>query len=285
MSSISATTGICAVFGHPVKHSLSPAIHNAAFEELGLDYVYVAHDVQPDRLAAAIAGTRAMGYRGLSITIPHKIAALACVDEVDGIAKGIGCINTVVNDDGRLCGHNSDGRGALSALRAASADPTGKRVVLLGSGGAARAIAITMAIEAPPVSLAILGVVPGELDVLVRDVGQRGSAKVSGALRSDSSLVDALGQADILLNATPVGMHPNTDATPVPARMLRAGMVVFDAVYNPRRTRLCADAEAAGARTVAGLEMFLGQAATQFELWTGQKAPLSVMRRVLEARL
>jgi shikimate dehydrogenase len=285
MRPISATTAICAVFGHPVKHSLSPAIHNAAFEELDLDYAYVAHDVHPAGLAAAIEGTRAMGYRGLSITIPHKVAALACVDHVDGVAKGIGCINTIVNDDGRLSGHNSDGRGALSALRAADADPTGRRVVVLGSGGAARAIAITMAAEAPPASLTILGVVPSELEALVRDVGQRGPAKVVGAALDQTSLAAALRGAEILLNATPVGMHPNVDATPVPARMLRAGMVVFDAVYNPRRTRLCADAEAAGARTVAGLEMFLGQAATQFELWTGRKAPLSVMRRVLEERL
>jgi shikimate dehydrogenase len=285
MTPISAATQICAVFGHPVKHSLSPAIHNAAFEALGLDYAYVAHDVHPDRLPAAIEGARAMGYRGLSITIPHKIGALACMDAVDAVAEGIGCINTVVNEDGRLFGTNSDGRGALSALCAASADPTRKRVVILGSGGAARAIAITLSALAPPAHLSILGVVKDELDRLVRDVHKQSSAKVEASALDDKSLGDALGQADIVINATPVGMHPNMDATPVPAAMLCAGMVVFDAVYNPRRTRLLADAEAAGARTVAGVEMFLGQAAAQFELWTGQKAPLAVMRRVLSERL
>src|SRR5689334_7422536 len=117
MSSISGKTQVCAVIGHPIGHSLSPAIHNAGFQALGLDFVYVAHDVAPDAVEPAIAGMRALGYRGLSVTIPHKIAAMRCVDEVDDVARGIGCINTIINDGGRLLGRNSDGMGALNALR------------------------------------------------------------------------------------------------------------------------------------------------------------------------
>src|SRR5512142_2559390 len=133
---LDAHTQTCAIFGHPVGHSLSPAIHNAAFAALGLNMVYVAHDVQPAELAAAMAGIRALGYRGLSITIPHKVAALALVDDVDDTARRIGCINTVINEAGTLKGRNSDGLGALGALRAANVRPEQANVVVLGSGGA-----------------------------------------------------------------------------------------------------------------------------------------------------
>ncbi|MCH5374112.1 MAG: shikimate dehydrogenase, partial [Planctomycetes bacterium] len=170
MPFVDAKTKVCAVFGHPVGHSLSPAMHNAAFEALGLPYVYVAHDVPPGSVARALDGIRVMGYRGLSVTIPHKTEAMHGVDEVDATAQGIGCINTVVNEDGRLLGFNSDGRGALNALREAGVDPKGKQVLMLGSGGAARAIAVTLACEAPPERMCILGVQMDELQQLVADV-------------------------------------------------------------------------------------------------------------------
>ncbi len=150
MRAIDAKTTVCGLFGHPVGHSLSPEIHNAAFAALGLPFVYVAHDVEPGNVLKAMEGVRAMGYRGLSITIPHKVTALECVDEVDETARIIGCINTVVNENGHLIGSNSDGLGALSALRDAGADPEGSRTLVLGSGGAARAIAVTIAREALP---------------------------------------------------------------------------------------------------------------------------------------
>ena len=159
MPNINAKTNVCAIFGHPVGHSLSPELHNTAFDALDLPFVYVAHDVQPGNVAKALDGIRVMGYRGLSVTIPHKIEAMQGVDHVHEIARGIGCINTVVNDNGRLVGYNSDGLGALGALRDAGTDPTGKNVLMLGSGGAARAIAITIAQEAPPKQMTILGVV------------------------------------------------------------------------------------------------------------------------------
>jgi shikimate dehydrogenase len=285
MRSIDAKTAVCALIGHPVGHSLSPQIHNAAFAALDLPYVYVAHDVQPGRVGQALQGVRTLGYRGLSVTIPHKVEAMESVDEVDDTARGIGCINTIVRDGDRLFGSNSDGLGALGALRAADADPEGARALILGSGGAARAIAITLSRTAPPTRMAILGVEMDELNCLVADVRQRGRCEVHGERLTEQALVRESSQADILLHCSPIGMHPREDACIVPATVLRKGLVVFDAVYNPRRTKLLRLAEQAGCRTVEGLEMFLGQALVQFELWTGQPAPRDVMRNVLEQNL
>ncbi|HID22781.1 MAG TPA: shikimate dehydrogenase [Planctomycetaceae bacterium] len=285
MPRIDAKTKVCAVIGHPIGHSLSPELHNAAFEALELPYVYVAHDVEPGQVQAALEGVRALGYRGLSVTIPHKVEAMHAVDEIDETALGIGCINTIVNESGRLFGTNSDGLGALGALRDAGADPEGRCVVILGSGGAARAIAITLAREAPPKHITILGIEMEQLERLVADVRQRGRSEDSGEELTDESLRRALDRAELLLHCSPVGMHPKEGRSLVPPELLRSELVVFDAVYNPRRTRLLQDAAAAGCRTVEGIEMFLGQAYVQFELWTGLKAPRDVMRRVVEARL
>lgn len=285
MSRIDPSFRVCALLGHPVGHSLSPALHNAAFEALCLPFVYVAHDIEPGHVPQAIQAARALGYRGLSVTIPHKVAALACVDEIDPTARAIGCINTIVNEDGRLLGTNSDGLGALDALRQAHADPAGKRVVLLGSGGAARALAMTLAFEARPAELLLLGVVPEELERLARDVAERTGAAVSGRALDEVALGEAMARADLLLQCTPVGQYPDTEQSLVPPGLLRPGLTVFDAVYNPRRTRLLRDAAAAGCRVVEGMEMFLGQAMVQFQLWTGEKPPAEAMRRVVLERL
>jgi shikimate dehydrogenase len=285
MSSIDANYRVCALLGFPAHHSMGPAIHNAAFEALGLPLVYVAHDVAPADLAAAVVGARALGYRGLSVTMPHKVAALSLVDEVDAMARAIGCINTVVNQDGRLVGYNSDGQGALDALGRAGISPRGRRVLVLGSGGAARAVAMTMAVRGQPAELEILGVIEDELLRLGRDVAERAGVVVKARMLDDKALAAAVAQADVILHCTPVGMTPDTARSLVPRGLLRPDLAVFDAVYNPRRTLLIAQAAERGCRVVEGMEMFLGQAMVQFELWTGQKAPAEVMRKVIEARL
>jgi len=285
MPPITAKTKVCGILGHPVGHSLSPEIHNAAFQALGLPYVYVAHDVQPGRVVRALEGIRALGYRGLSITIPHKVEALAGVDEVDATAQVIGCINTVVNENGRLLGYNSDGLGAVNALREAGADPRGSHTVVLGSGGAARAVAVTIARETPPHTLTILGIDVAELDRLATDVRRQGTSTVHHEPLTDTALELALARADLVLHCSPIGMHPQEDRSLVPPALLRPTMAVFDVVYNPRRTRLIQDAEQAGCKTILGLEMFLGQAFVQFQLWTGQAAPRDVMRQVVEEKL
>jgi shikimate dehydrogenase len=285
MSRIDASFKVCALLGLPARHSVGPALHNAAFEALSLPLVYVAHEVEPARLVEAFAGARAMDYRGLSITMPHKVAALGLVDDVDDTARAIGCINTVVNQDGRLRGANVDGLGALGALRQAGADPAGRRVLVLGSGGAARALAITIGMAAKPAELLILGAIEDELARLARDVAERTGCRVGAELLTDTALAAGLGKAQILLHCTPVGMKPDSERSLVPRDRLRSDLVVFDAVYNPRRTLLLREATAAGCCVIEGTEMFLGQAALQFELWTGKPAPKEIMRRVLDARL
>jgi len=264
---------------------MGPSIHNTAFEELSLPFVYVAQDVTPENLAAAMAGARALGYRGLSITMPHKVAALALVDEVDAMARAIGCINTVVNENGRLLGYNSDGQGALDALGRAGIDVSGRRILVLGSGGAARAVAMTVAMRGQPAELTILGVVADELSRLGHDVAATTGRGVTTHLLDPSSLATAMKTADVLLHCTPVGMTPNTESSVVPSALLRPDLAVFDAVYNPRRTLLLREAATLRCRVVEGMEMFLGQAAVQFELWTGKPAPIQAMRAVIEARL
>jgi shikimate dehydrogenase len=285
MPQIDAHTRVCALLGHPVGHSLSPAIHNAAFEALGLPFVYVAHDVAPADLGAALRGALACGYRGLSVTIPHKVAALSLVDEVDEAGRIVGCINTVVCDGGRLVGTTSDGQGALNALRAAGANPEGRKVTILGSGGAARALAVSLALHAPPLSLHLLGIELPELEQLSHDVAALERCPVKAEPLQPAALVTLLRHTDLVLQCTPVGMAPHADASLVPAEALHPKLTVLDAVYNPRRTRLLTEAARAGCRVVEGMEMFLGQAAVQFELWTGRPAPLEVMRRVLEVSL
>jgi len=280
-----AQTQICAIFGHPVGHSLSPAIHNAAFDELGLNLVYVTHDVLPDDLGAAMTAIRTLKYRGLSITIPHKVHSMGLVDEVDTTARRIGCINTVVNESGVLKGYNTDGLGALGALRQAKAEPEGADVVILGSGGAARAIAVTLAAQAPPRRLTLLGVDAVELEALALTLRELKTSEIIAKKLDAIELERSLSKAQLVLHTTPVGMAPHSDASVVPEHLLHSGLTVFDAVYTPRRTRLLRDASERGCRIVEGLEMFLGQALAQFELWTSKPAPRETMRTVIEQRL
>jgi len=277
---LNAQTTICAVIGNPVEHSLSPAIHNAAFAVLGLNWAYVAFTVL--QLDQAVAGVRALGIRGVSVTIPHKVAALSLVDSLDETARMIGSINTIVNTGGHLAGFNSDGAGALQALRDAGGDPAGRRVVVLGSGGAARAIAVTMALQSPPEKLTILGELEHELQKLSSDISEKSQVASDAALLTPAALAAALNEADLLINATPVGMHPHTGSSLVPAHLFRKDLLVFDIIYNPRKTKLLREAEQAGCRTLSGIEMFLHQAAIQFQHWTGLPAPVDVMRAVLE---
>jgi len=213
------------------------------------------------------------------------VAALDLVDEVDATARAIGCINTVVNEQGRLKGYNSDGQGALDALARAGIAIANRRVLVLGSGGAARAMAMTVALLGRPADLEILGVVEDELARLGRDIAEKSATKASTRKLDDVVLATAMERAEVVLHCTPVGMTPDTERTLVPSSLLRPELAVFDAVYNPRRTLLLKQASALGCRAVEGMEMFLGQAMVQFELWTGKPAPADAMRQVIEARL
>lgn len=280
---INAYTQFCGVIGNPVEHSLSPAIHNAAFQKLGLNFVYLAWQVES--IGAAITGLRALGnFRGASVTIPHKVAAMPFLDEVEPTARHIGAINTIVAENGKLTGSNTDATGALRALREGSAPLKGERVVMLGSGGAARAIAFALATDSGIRGLDLLGIEERERLALAEDLRNKTGLNVADAFLNESSLKQVLPDAKVLIHCTPIGMAPKVGKSCVPPSLLHPQLVVMDIVYNPRETRLLMEAKAAGCRTIAGLEMFLYQAAAQFELWTGRPAPTDVMRAVLESR-
>jgi shikimate dehydrogenase len=280
ITQIKPSTQVCAVIGNPVAHSMSPAIHNRAFAELGLDYVYVAFRVEDVR--AAVAGMRALeNFRGLSVTIPHKVSIIRYLDEVTEVDRGIGSVNTVVNDGGRLTGFGSDGPGALQALLDAGVRVAGRNVTILGSGGAARAIAFTLAVKGKPASLFLLGVIETELKALTRDIVRKTGTTAQCALLEPKALAARLADTHILIHCTPVGMHPQTNESVVPKALLHKDLAVMDIVYNPLETKLLADAKSRGLKTVAGAEMFVNQAVIQFELWTGKKAPREAMRDVV----
>jgi shikimate dehydrogenase len=280
---INAHTQFCAVIGNPVEHSLSPAIHNAAFQKLGLNFVYLAFRVEA--IGDAIKGLRALGnFRGASVTIPHKVAAVSFLDSIEPMARHIGAINTIVAEGGTLTGYNTDATGALRALREGGVDLKGQHVLMLGSGGAARAIAFALGMAAGIDGLTILGIDERERAALARDLQSKAGMTVQESPLDEGMLRKVLPNTQVLIHCTPMGMSPKVHETSVPATLLHAGLTVMDIVYNPRDTKLLKDAKAAGCRTVPGLEMFLHQASAQFELWTNQAAPTDVMRALLESR-
>jgi len=280
---INARTQLCGVIGNPVEHSLSPAIHNAAFQKLGLNFVYLAFRVEA--IEDAVKGLRALGnFRGASVTIPHKMAAVPFLDIVEPTARHIGAINTIVATEGTLTGYNTDATGALRALREGAVALKGRQVTMLGSGGAARAIAFALGAEAGIDRLTILGIDAQERTALARDLQSNTGMIVQELPLDERTLRKVLPDTHVLIHCTPMGMWPKVHDTSVPATLLHAGLTVMDIVYNPRDTQLLKDAKAAGCRTIPGLEMFLHQAAAQFELWTNQAAPADVMRSVLESR-
>lgn len=269
---VRADTAVCCLIGHPVGHSLSPLVHNAGYEALGLNFVYLAFDVTEIKLA--MDGMRGLGIRGAGITIPHKIAVMKYLDEVDSLAREIGSVNTVINEGSHLRGLNTDYDGAFKALEEIT-PVEGKRAVLLGAGGTA--LTLATGLKRKGAYLTILNRTREKAAGLAERVG----ADAYGGLDD----LAAISSADILVNTTSVGMWPETGETLVPRELLHPGLTVFDVVYNPLRTRLTAEAEAAGGKIVHGYKMLLYQAVVQFELFTGHKAPAGRMEEVLVGAL
>jgi len=282
---ISGKTKICGVIGDPIEHTMSPAIHNAAFNKLGLDYVYLPFQVKKEELGRAIEGMRGLNIKGLSVTIPHKVAVIILLDELDHNAERIGAINTITNDNGVLKGYNTDAGGFRQALLEKGVTPEGKNIVILGAGGVSRTISFTLAEEGA--RLVILNRLL-ELD-WAKELASRLSLIFNREFPAlelvEGNLAKAIERADILVNATSVGMSPNVNETLVPARLLKPGLVVFDVVYNPIKTMLLKEAEAAGAEIISGVDMLVWQGALAFKMWTGVEAPLELMREELIKRL
>ena len=276
-SIISGKTNVCGIIGDPIEHTMSPVMHNTAFRKLGLDYVYLAFQVHREELDKAVAGMRALNIRGLNVTIPHKVAIIPLLDKLDPLAEKIGAINTIVNEDGVLTGYNTDATGFLQTLLEKGIKPKGKKAIILGAGGAARAISFILAERRA--KLVILNRHLARAEDLAQRIAQVFPEEIEALALSEKNLSRALATADILINTTSLGMVPEVDETPVPARLLKPGLIVFDIVYNPVKTRLLKEAEAVGAQTINGLDMLVWQGVLAFEKWTGQKAPLEVMKR------
>jgi shikimate dehydrogenase len=275
---ISGRTRLCGVIGDPVEHTMSPVMHNAAFEKMGVDYFYIPFRVKKEQLAKAIEGIRTLNIRGLNVTIPHKVAIIPFLDKLDRLVQKIGAVNTVVNDEGILTGYNTDATGFLQALLEKGVEPRGKNTVIVGAGGASRAISFVLAERGS--NLVILNRLL-ELDwaqQLASKISQIFTKEVEALELNEENLAEVLDEADILVNATSVGMSPNIDETLVPFNLLKPGLVVFDVVYNPIKTRLLKEAEQAGAKTISGIDMLVWQGALAFEKWTGLKAPTELMR-------
>jgi len=275
---ISAGTRVCGLIGDPVEHSVSPAMHNAALSHLELDYIYLPFRVGEKSLARAIGGVRALGIRGLNVTIPHKVDVIPLLDELDPLAERIGAVNTIVNDNGILKGYNTDAGGFLRALLQKGVELGGKKVVVLGAGGASRAVCFALAGNGA--ELVILNR-QQEMDWAVRlaaSISRLCGREVKPLELNESNLKIELGDADLLVNATSVGMSPDASQTPVDRKLLKPGLVVFDVVYNPIKTRLLSEAEEVGARTISGIDMLIWQGALAFEMWTGLKPPVEIMK-------
>lgn len=282
--SIGTGTQFCTVIGNPIEHSLSPAIHNAGYAQLGLDFVYVANRVED--VKGALTSMRALeNFKGMSITIPHKIDAIQYVDTIPDMDMAIGSINTVVKEDGKLEGFNTDGPGAMKALEDAGVDLNQKHILMLGAGGASRAIAFTLAWDPRIKDMTLLDIDEDMLNSLGSDLKEKTDTHIQTAVMNDDSLSQAMANADVIIHCTPIGMHPKTDATLVPKDLFKKGQVVFDIVYTPLETRLLKEAKEKGLKTVSGMDMFVNQAALQFERFTGQEAPVQVLRDVVLSHL
>ncbi|MGO8761997.1 MAG: shikimate dehydrogenase [Desulfobaccales bacterium] len=268
--SIDGSTKIFGILGRPVAHSLSPVMHNAAFRHLGMNAVYVAFPVT--ELRKAVAGVRGLGIGGVSVTIPFKEEIIPLIDALDPRAEAIGAVNTVVNRDGRLTGYNTDWLGAVAALTA-KISLTGRHVLILGAGGASRAIAYGIFHKGGIVTLTDID--QTRAAALARDVG---AEAISPAALEECP-------ATVLVNATPVGMTPEVDGIPINPDLLGRFGVVMDIVYQPLTTRLLREAKARGAAAIDGLQMLIHQATAQFALFTGQAAPAEIMAEAAHAAL
>lgn len=266
------------LIGHPVSHSLSPLMHNDAFLKMGISAHYESFDVLPADLGEAIKGMKALGVAGFNITVPHKVAAIDHLDEIDEEAERIGAVNTVVNRNGCLIGTNTDGKGYLQSLvDNVGKDLSHKRILILGAGGAARGVAITLDRYGVR-QLDIANRTFEKADKLIEEgVHHSGFAK---PMTFDEAAKD-LGNYDIVINTTPIGMFPNTDDMPLPLERLNRGTVLSDLIYNPLRTKWLKEGNGKGALALDGVGMFVAQGALAFELWTGMRPDREQMRQTV----
>lgn len=269
-------TKLCVLMGDPVEHSLSPAMQNAAFGHLNLNYAYMAFRIAIENLKDALVGAKTLNILGLNITMPLKTRVIEFLDEIDQSAQSVGAVNTVLQKNGRLIGYNTDGIGALNVLESSGTEVAHGKIVILGAGGASRAVGHALGEKAE--KIIIMNRTAEKARAIVEELNRIYGEKFRHGELTARCLQEELLDADVVVNATSVGMRPHENETLIGKEFLRSDLTVFDLVYNPLKTRLLQEAEAAGAKTVDGLSMLISQGALSFEIWTGRKAPIDVMR-------
>ncbi len=278
MISPGTETRLVGLLGSPLGHSLSPRMHNRVFEKLQMDCLYLPIEVSREDLPTVFAAIKKMNFIGCNVTIPHKLEIIDLLDELDPLAQRIGAVNTVQLTNGRAVGYNTDGPGFLRSLaEEAGITPQGRRFLLFGCGGATRAIAITLATEGAA-AVTICNRTVGKAERLAEEINSRISRCAQAIAFSDKEQQSAAEEAEIIINTTSIGMSPDREAIPCPPAIISAHHVVADIVYNPPQTTLLSAAEERGAKVVPGLGMLVWQGAAAFEIFTGRKADVAIMK-------
>lgn len=281
LQNIDHTTMRFGVIGDPIAQSMSPLMMNQAFQAAGINALYMAFHVTPEHLQHAIYGLRSLGFRGANVTIPHKQAVMEFLDEIDEGARVIGAVNTIVHEDGKLIGYNTDGIGYVRSLKEeCKVDLQGRHIVLIGAGGAARGVAYALAQE-KPASIRIVNRTMEKAEQIAAALAAHVDIRGMGMDQLD----DIKEQTDIVINTTSLGMYPHVEERPLDPTIFKPGTIVSDLIYNPRITRWLREAEAHGCIIHGGLGMFIYQGAYAYEYWTGQQAPVQVMRQAVEQAL
>lgn len=276
---VSGETKVVGLIGYPVEHSFSPVMHNAAFQHLHLNYVYVPFPVASNStLTQAVRGLFSAGAAGLNVTVPYKEQVISCLDNLDGYARSVGAVNTIVREQDKLVGYNTDGKGFIQSLRSEGVEVMGRNILLLGAGGAAKAVAFALG-QAGVSKLYIANRTVERAEQLAAQL--LGSTQTIGIELSERALGTVVDQCSIIVNTTSIGMYPRVEGIPFPALMLTSNHIVADLVYNPVETRLLSAARKQGCKTISGLGMLAYQGAASFQLWTGQTAPVEIMQKVI----
>lgn len=280
--SISGYTRLVGLLGYPIRHSRSPHMHNMAFQYLGLNYAYLVFEVKEDNLKDSIAAMKILDVAGFNVTMPNKSNVIPLLDEVSPEAKLIGSVNTVLNDKGRLIGYNTDGKGYVMALADEGITPQGKRIVMAGAGGAARSVAIQLALDGAEEIIILNRALDAAEEICNTINSNISTCKTYASGYDDEILKKQLIEADLFINCTPLGMHPHEDKSIIsdPA-ILHPNLVVSDIVYSPAKTKLMELAEGAGCKTFNGLGMMIGQGALAFKIWTGENMPIDYIKEII----
>lgn len=279
---IQGTTGLTGLIGYPLKHSRSPHMHNSAFQKLGLDYVYLAFEVEDGGIQEGLNAMKTFNAKGFNVTMPHKQKVVELLDDVSDDAKIIGSVNTVKNEKGKLTGYNTDGRGLVKAIEESGVDYKGKKIVMLGSGGAARAVAIQLAFDGAA-EIVMANRTLSKAEEIMKTINEKIPTSKGKAIEMDEAKIkEELKDASILINCTPIGMKSTIDQSPINnVDTFHKGLFVVDIIYDPLKTKFISIAEEAGCKTMNGIDMMIYQGALAFKIWTGEDMPIEYVKEVL----